>query len=230
LFLSIPFGVWVLSRLGSPQFLARYFLPDVLIWTFLFAFAMRALFRSSASAEDEGSDGWRARALYAAPRAAATIIIVATLCQATIEAVRWTPDVTMAEWPVATHGIPIVVEDFWKFLPKSFYASPNEQYLYATDQDAALLPEALRGANNLEQYAAALRRQQYAFPIISTDELLDQYDEFLVLDCPDFLWYEANIANRADFECRPRSDAVPSDLRGNHPARLVHVSRKESGP
>jgi hypothetical protein len=208
LFCAIPIAVWALSRLIEPQFLPRYFLPDVLVWAYAFAFALRAQSSSGVVPSGVHAERWQLRTRKWLPRLFTACIAAVYLLVPVVWTHRWTTDIAIEEWPEATKGLPIVVEDLRTFLPRQHYASSREKYLFVLDKHASTLPAAHRMANNLDQYAAALRRNYPRINIITTNELLEQYAEFYVLDSPGLLWYETNVEKRPELSCERLSVAL----------------------
>ena len=100
-------------------------------------------------------------------------------------------------------GQPVVFENVGEFLPVNYYAPVPGRYFVIADRAAAIDQRACRAANNLDQIAAALKRHYPDLPILTTDELLHQANEFVVVDTNSFCWFERNIKGQPNYQCEP---------------------------
>jgi hypothetical protein len=92
----------------------------------------------------------------------------------------------------------------------NYYSHPGEQYFCILDRAAALDSEADRGANTLDQIGSSLKRHYPDLPLITTQELLNQYDRFIVCDVDWLRWYERTIEDHDEFQCETLSVESPS--------------------
>jgi hypothetical protein len=216
-FAMAPVAVWMLSKISTPVFVARYFIPDVFIGCFVIAELTRFVFDRAAAIDCSVVLG-RARFVRFL-KLACSVVIVAYLALPSRAIFRQLKKGRFEKWAdvparlqlnVRDRGIPMVVENVLTFLVENYYSAPSEQYVFVVDRDSAFDSAAGRGANNAVQVAAALKRNYPELPILTNAELLEQFDKFIVVDETWMPWFRRNIQNHPDFQC----DLLP---REQHP-------------
>ena len=229
----VPIGVWVISRVMAPIFVARYFLSDVLVWSFLYANAVYFIVQASNRVAQQCTNSRHRNGWYWGPRLMLGLIGALYLILPTAKSLAQMRAGTMYKRPpiptallgeLLQYHVPVVMEDTLEFMPLNFYSNPGEQYFCILDRQAALDPEADRGANTLDQIGSALKRHYPDLPLITTQELLSQYDRFIVCDVDWLLWYERNIENRSEFKCSEVA-VESSEARPIHAVLVEHRAR-----
>ncbi len=214
----VPIAVWTKSRISAPLFVSRYFLSDVLVWSFLCAYCLHVVLNRGDAAAATSDNLRRATVLRRAPRAVLAIMAATYILLPTVKNIQllragqvhkktfFSNEMMLA---LEKYHLPIVSEDVLSLLPLSFYSEPTTELLTIVDRPAAIDPDAGHGANTNNQIAMALKRHYPDLPIVSTQELLDGYGSFIVIDESWLKWFELRLEDHPDFECKPLLDAIP---------------------
>jgi uncharacterized membrane protein len=233
----VPIAVWTKSRFSAPLFVSRYFLSDVLVWSFVCAYCLHAVLSRGDMAAATTDNPRRAAALRRGPRTVLAVMAAMYVLLPTVKNIHqlrtgqvhkkmFFSDEMMLD--LAKYHLPIVSEDVMSLLPRNFYSEGNTELLTIIDRPAAIDPEAGHGANTNNQIATALKRHYPDLPILTTRELLDGYTTFIVIDESWLRWFELRMEDHPEFECKLLNIAIPEPNPGQIEVYLVQKRDAES--
>jgi hypothetical protein len=193
---AVPIFVWLLSQIQEPLYVGRYFNSIVFNWASAVAFVIYIALA--------GGDLVTRKSYSLASLSIASVVAAIYLAYAAILQDASSHD--LATRSGLPSGLPIVVENQSEFLQMNYYQKQDGRLLHVIDRECALDPRAIRSANTYDQIGTALKRNYPQIPIMTTEELLDKYGEFIVIDHPNSLWFERRISGQAGFESERVAD------------------------
>ena len=119
-------------------------------------------------------------------------------------------------------GVPIIVTDAQMFLSLTYLSHrPSRPYYYPLDWDAAS-QSASRGMTVEYKLMRNAKESGYSTDrIVDDSELTCAFDSFLVLDNPEYEWFQKKIARNPDYSVQLLGEA-PHDLRVWSVKRVVN--------
>ena len=228
--MAVPVGVWIISKFSRPIFFDRYLIPTALGITWLLTVGTRHLLPFISDMSALWRRPFKLRFDGAAALNLAVLIFCLVLVLNPILVAKNTEGTALgAEWKVPSgyEDLPLVFEASGHYHRHLFYSKNRERYYYVLDHEAASSP--VSGQFGLQDYKHfdALRRQYpdyFRGQIIESDDFLDRFDRFLVLDYPRYdrpcppmatgglidvprfeelhcpQWLETRILNNPDYE------------------------------
>jgi hypothetical protein len=196
-FLTVPIGVWVISRSVTPIFVDRYMIPSAIGWSIMVAFAASRLLGRSDSDFQHVALRQRMKILFkssALPFLYVLFLLNWPLTWARDLARgprRSDPTAHIPGWDDNKFGytdLPIVVQSSHRFLERLHYSSERERYFFILDWEAAANVASGRFGPEEYKHMEALKRVYPAMfeNVVGGEEFLRSFGCFLVLDYKDF--------------------------------------------
>jgi hypothetical protein len=189
-FLAMPLFIWLVSITARPIFWERYMIPNLLgyniLITFIFAKADNFSDREQKTTKSSLIDGdWLSSDKLLA--FLFTIFIAAVLLHPLSYAKEYRGRSIPGRFDNTYNhqNLPMVVQASAQFLERMYYSPQKSRYYFVIDEAAAAKPES--GLFGLQEYKHldAFKRnypEQLGEHILKSDEFLQKFDEFLVLD------------------------------------------------
>jgi hypothetical protein len=183
----VPSISWLISRIYTPIFYARYFIVVVLGWAILTSYIMRLLLFWQLPIKKFNQQ---------------LVIIVITL----IFVSRPISISLLSEWEVSKPGseeanlypnLPVVMENYVDFMPRYHYSSNKNRYFFVLDKKVMVEREANIAYKEMKAIA------EFYLPrnILNTEQFLAQHKAFLVfLDKYNhYAWYSLILASNKSY-------------------------------
>jgi hypothetical protein len=197
IFMLIPVFVWVVSRTIKPIFVDRYLAPSLLSWSILIAFLSSRILmapRSGVKSRDEKNIVVRMCFFLANPNRPVLIAALsAFLLVSPIVFARALPKQPLPGSNDSAYGytdVPVVTQFSHDFVRRLHYSPERSRYFFILDWQAAVDDESGLFAPQEYKHMEALKRnypELFQNNIIQSEEFLDAYSQFLVLD---YKYYE----------------------------------------
>jgi len=107
-------------------------------------------------------------------------------------------------------------------LPLQHYSGATADYRFVLDREVALEPKD-GPASAHDQYGAALHRHYPELAIQTTEEFLGEPREFVVIDSPEFVWFERRIQNDPRYSCKELPELTARLKEFDHAAGELRV-------
>jgi hypothetical protein len=218
---------WAVSRAFFPLFVARYFTPNLIISFALNAAVCEFLVEFFQTEIVRPIPPALVQMLALIPP---TLLAVVFLYKIPVAPQIPCLDETGAffEEPFVRHGIPIVVESPHVWFPRTYYSRYRSLYLFPLDW-AVVLKFPTRAANNASDFNIMERFKLFArvSTILPTEEIVQKYPEFLVVNESGRAWYH-NLTNVRLVSAIKLAE-TPADPEGRS-CVLWHVQKVENRP
>jgi hypothetical protein len=194
-YLIVPVFVWFVSRAVKPIFIERYLIPSCLGWMIIIASSSSLLLRRAQFHKFlpplQSKD--ITNVLQCVGHSIVSAVLIAYLLQQPIQfAKKYSkqerPDAYAYEYGYS--NLPIVVSFGGRFVPKFHYSSERQRYFFVLDWEAALDKHSGLFPPQEYKHLDALKRiypDRFNDNIIQSENFLQKYDRFLVLDQSDYL-------------------------------------------
>ena len=211
-FLSVPVLIWIISRTLKPIFLDRYMIPTAISWSILLAYlSSRIVDNNSITSK------FLAVAQKSIPLLALTAILL-------VYPIRYANSLQKEQVPglndnkYGDKNLPIVVQFSHDFLKRLQYSPYRNRYFFILDWQAAVDNSSGLFTPQEYKHLEALKRNypELFHNITKTENFLNKYERFLVLDSVDYnkkcgleprweniscpRWLEMRILNNPDYK------------------------------
>ncbi|RDV13599.1 hypothetical protein DXT99_18860 [Pontibacter diazotrophicus] len=192
-FLVLPVFIWVISKTIKPIFWERYMIPSALGWVIVLAYFSSYIFHLSVFKKQVHSKAVKFRHLPSFMIGISAFVLLAFfLCRP----LMYANTVKKYDQPGTTdatggyNDLPVVLQMAGPFLERIHYAPNPERYYYILDWEAAVDENSgLFTPQEYKHMEAIKRNYPHLFQnnVLTTEEFLQRFDRFLVLDHPDYL-------------------------------------------
>ncbi len=209
-YLAVPVLVAVISWLGHPLFVYRYFLPSMLGASIVMGYVLHIFLPGKTMSTLQTGAAWvLALGMFAWPAWDSWRSPARHFYQFLDRA---TPP-----------GIPVIVEDGDTFIPLTYYShQKNSPYFYAMDWETALHSRSAHATVEHKLLRNAKAVGYYRDRIISTEDALCSFERFIVLDSPGLAWFEERVLPNSSFQVQLIGAMANSDP---GPTKVWLVSR-----
>jgi len=218
-FTAFALAGWLVSLIGFPIFVPRFFTPQLVV-SFVLTAGLAQWLLGLAK---------RRRAIVLA----AAMVPGALMLLNAVEHVR-VPfhgepvcgDAAGAyfETPLVTGDLPVVADSPHVFLPRSAYAAHADVYRFPLDWEVVLNYPSRSHGNAVDYHILqALQRWQPMPQVMTTDDILRDNRQFLVIETPARAWFDHLSATRI-VEAEKLAQSVPHGL-GDTTCTLWKVTR-----
>jgi hypothetical protein len=185
-FLLVPLAIWAISLTVKPIFYNRYLIPSSIGWVLLFAFICS---RMKVHAPIVVGSSYKKRGMLLL----LTMLIIAYPIYNAVQFERagFPGNYDMSPDLVKKYAdLPRVVPFSSAFHQRMYYSAHKNKYFYILDWESAINKYS---GNFLPQEYKHMEAWKRRFPevfdknVLTSDEFLQQYDRFIVLDAPDYL-------------------------------------------
>ncbi|MEJ7828302.1 MAG: hypothetical protein WKF91_08910, partial [Segetibacter sp.] len=190
-YIAVPVFVWIFSLTIKPIFLDRYMLPTAVGWAVFFTYIFHRILPPSItgfnfSLKPKSPPEIRITLGLLLPSAALIFFLITPLRQAKGFQEKGLfenlPDLKKYS------GLPVVVQSSHTFLQNLHYSPNPDKYYFMLDWQAAIDENSGTFSPQEFKHMEALKRNypQMFKNVVSTDNFLNKYDRFLVLDSEDY--------------------------------------------
>ncbi len=202
-FLLVPFLAWVITITVMPILLERYITPTIAIsWPIFLAFLISHTF-PNISTTPRISEILRLKHLNKHFRNLILIIFIAVLISYPIyyglSFGEWTKRPGANDNTYGYEELPMAVEAGHDFLPRNFYSPNSYRYFDILDWETAFNNTTSLFATGDYKALDAIKRNYPHLNIVQSNEFLNKFDRFIVLNELDQQWFETRIDNNPEY-------------------------------
>lgn len=191
-FVLLPIFIWIISKTIKPILWDRYMIPSALGWVIMLAYFSSKLLSIPPFRKQLYFGAGRYKYLPTLTFLFSVLVLSSyflsrPLLYARSFGKQFKPG--RNETPVRYKNLPIVVQFSRPFLERIHYAPNPERYYFITDWEVAVDKHSGLFSPQEYKHLVAIKRNYpeiFKDNILTTEEFLQRYDRFLVLDHPDY--------------------------------------------
>jgi hypothetical protein len=191
-FTAFTFAAWLLSMVSFPIFVPRFFSPQLTV-----SFALHTAF--AAWLLSQPRQRWAVVTALCVVIGSLVLRNVLTHARNPVHGAPICADASGAffEEPFVTGELPVITDTPHTFLPRAAYAVHPQAYRYPLDWDVVLnYPTRSRGNAVDYHIMQGLQTWQPLSQVMSTDDVVRAYPQFLVIETTPRAWFENLRATR----------------------------------
>ena len=204
-FLIVPVLAWLITRTIKPILVDRYIIPTIAIsWPILLAYLSSRIFSNSTLSKRSDKKSSSNNLLVYKQRILLLMLIVILIIYPIFRAKNtvYSPRPGINDDKYGYTELPIAVEAGHDFLPRSYYSPQSNKYFDILDWETALNNTSSMFATGDYKALDALKRNYPQLNIIQSQEFINKYDRFLVLNEIDQKWFEKRIENNPKYQVK----------------------------
>jgi hypothetical protein len=221
----VPILAWTISKLTVSIFLDRYFMPGIIGWSIIFSWISHEYFPAVFST----SRSTKRKEFFAEGKKRTALVF--TLLFFLIYPILFALNAPLLEKPGSDmmqfdEELPIITESPDDYLSCFHYSNGQQNYYLVLDWEAALDSQSVLAATAEYKLMKAIKRYYPFHNIVESDELLEKFDNFLVIDRKGRRWSEMRIENNPDYQYFKIKCGFTSSSGWSDPMDMIMIVRR----